>query len=239
MNVTRGELTLWIRRNSAATAGSITIGTPWSAISSAQVVYQMSLARTSRWREGDVPERGGAQSRLSFVNRAGNRRAARQGPGRGSQRRFDRPRRSASLRAGAVVEIAARHLQKKESFVLVLDEPQFGAFAPRIGRTCSPIVRQLRDEGGNGHYISSLNEVLDIADRITVMRGWRPSENMVNENLNEARLIAGMIVPRHERPLPPAIFAVSQAAAADDRPVGTLGREFAMRRPKIRGDFLN
>ncbi|MGO4843294.1 sugar ABC transporter ATP-binding protein, partial [Rhizobiaceae sp. 2RAB30] len=76
---------------------------------------------------------------------------------------------------------------------LVLDEPN-SALSKRESERLFDVVKQLRAEGVTVIYVSHhLREVLDIADRITVMRDGRIIETLDNDNLSEARLIRAMV----------------------------------------------
>jgi ABC-type sugar transport system ATPase subunit len=75
----------------------------------------------------------------------------------------------------------------------VLDEPN-SALSKRESERLFEVVRQLRNEGVAVIYVSHhLREVLDLADRITVMRDGRVIETLDNDNLPEDRLIRAMV----------------------------------------------
>ncbi len=100
-----------------------------------------------------------------------------------------------------LVEIAAAVRQRAR--LLVLDEPN-SAISKRESERLFDVVRQLRGEGVSIVYVSHrLSEVLDLADRISVMRDGRLIETLDNRNLTEDRLIRAMVgrdvssAPRH------------------------------------------
>jgi ribose transport system ATP-binding protein len=75
----------------------------------------------------------------------------------------------------------------------VLDEPN-SALSPRESERLFDVVRQLRGEGVAVIYVSHrLSEVLDLADRITVMRDGRLVETLENHNVTEDCLIRAMV----------------------------------------------
>ena len=90
-----------------------------------------------------------------------------------------------------LVEIAAAVRQRAR--VVVLDEPN-SAISRRESERLFDVIRQLRSEGVAVIYVSHrLSEVLDLADRITVMRDGRLVETVDNRDLTEDRLIRAMV----------------------------------------------
>ena len=90
-----------------------------------------------------------------------------------------------------LVEIAAAVRQRAR--VLVLDEPN-SALSKRESERLFELVRQLRSEGVTVIYVSHrLQEVLDLADRITVVRDGRIVETLENDDIPEDRLIRAMV----------------------------------------------
>ena len=78
-----------------------------------------------------------------------------------------------------LVEIARAIRQRAR--VLVLDEPN-SALSRRESERLFEVVRQLRAEGVTVIYVSHhLREVLDLADRVTIMRDGRTIETLDNE----------------------------------------------------------
>ena len=75
----------------------------------------------------------------------------------------------------------------------MLDEPN-SAISRRESERLFDVIRQLRSEGVAVVYVSHrLAEVLDLADRITVMRDGRLVETLDNRNVTEDRLIRAMV----------------------------------------------
>ena len=90
-----------------------------------------------------------------------------------------------------LVEIASAVRQRAR--VLVLDEPN-SAISRRESERLFDVIRQLRSEGVAIVYVSHrLAEVLDLADRISVMRDGRLVETFDNRNVTEDRLIRAMV----------------------------------------------
>ena len=82
---------------------------------------------------------------------------------------------------------------RQRARVLVLDEPN-SAISRRESERLFDVVRQLRSEGVAVVYVSHrLSEVLDLADRISVMRDGRLVETLDNRNVTEDRLIHAMV----------------------------------------------
>lgn len=103
----------------------------------------------------------------------------------------DMPVKRLSVAQMQLVEIARVIAEKAR--LLVLDEPN-SALSPHESEHLFQIVRQLRSEGVTILYVSHhLHEVLDLADRITIMRDGRVIETLPNANLTQDRLIGGMI----------------------------------------------
>ena len=90
-----------------------------------------------------------------------------------------------------LVEIASAVRQRAR--VLVLDEPN-SAISRRESERLFDVIRQLRSEGVAVVYVSHrLSEVLDLADRISVMRDGQLVETLDNRNVTEDRLIHAMV----------------------------------------------
>ncbi|WP_308916563.1 sugar ABC transporter ATP-binding protein [Jannaschia sp. LMIT008] len=95
--------------------------------------------------------------------------------------------------------------------VLVLDEPN-SALSPRESEELFRVVRQLRGEGVCVLYVSHyLDEVLGLADRISVLRDGRHVETMNAADADEDRLIRAMVGRDLVGATP---FALSPAAEA-------------------------
>jgi ABC-type sugar transport system ATPase subunit len=139
-----------------------------------------------------------------------------------------------------LVEIARAVRQRAR--VLVLDEPN-SALSRRESERLFDVARQLRAEGVTVIYVSHhLREVLDLADRVTIMRDGRTIETLDNEHLSEQRLIHSM-VGRDLGDVPH--WRVNPAARSEDNPVvlsvtdlkapGLAGISFEVRAGEILG----
>ncbi|QFG23038.1 sugar ABC transporter ATP-binding protein [Actinomadura sp. WMMB 499] len=99
-----------------------------------------------------------------------------------------------------LVEIAREvHLGGR---VLILDEPT-ASLGGRDAETIRRLVRTLRDRGTSIIYISHhLDEVLDLADRVTVMRDGQVAAAVRAADMDLPALIGAMVGDRlvHERP---------------------------------------
>ena len=90
-----------------------------------------------------------------------------------------------------LVEIASAVRQRAR--VLVLNEPN-SAISRRESERLFDVIRQLRSEGVAVVYVSHrLSEVLNLADRISVMRDGRLVETLDNRDVTEDRLIHAMV----------------------------------------------
>ncbi len=90
-----------------------------------------------------------------------------------------------------LVEIARAIAERCE--VLILDEPNSALTIEETDHLFS-VLRQLRHDGVAIIYVSHrLEEVLSIADRITVMRDGRHVDTSVNENITIENLITKMV----------------------------------------------
>ena len=77
--------------------------------------------------------------------------------------------------------------------VIIMDEPT-ASLSPREAGALLEIVKQLRDAGKAILFVSHrLNEVLDIADRVTVLRGGQRIETLPADGVTVDRLIELMI----------------------------------------------
>src|ERR1700754_2080102 len=90
-----------------------------------------------------------------------------------------------------LVEIAKA--LSKEVRLLILDEPT-AALNDDDSAHLLNLLRGLRDEGITCVIIShKLNEVLDIADRVTILRDGRTITTLPSEGLTEDKIISGMV----------------------------------------------
>ena len=158
------------------------------------VVYQeLALCSTLSIAENIMMSEVAGSSPISFVPRAKMREQARATLTRLGMGALDPDTKVSRLSIAEMqlVEIAGAIRQKAQ--VLVLDEPN-SALSKRESQRLFEIVKQLRDEGVTVIYVSHhLREVIDIADRITVMRDGRVIETLDNDDVSEARLIRAMV----------------------------------------------
>ncbi|HZZ62917.1 MAG TPA: sugar ABC transporter ATP-binding protein [Roseiarcus sp.] len=158
------------------------------------VVYQeLALCPTMSVAENVMMSEMAARPVASLVPRQWMRTETRAALERLGMPRLDPDAKIARLSIAGMqlVEIAAAVRQRAQ--VLVLDEPN-SAISKRESEQLFDVVRQLRSEGVAVVYVSHrLAEVLDLADRISVMRDGRLVETMDNRNVTEDRLIRAMV----------------------------------------------
>lgn len=108
--------------------------------------------------------------------------------------------------------------------VLVLDEPN-SALSRNESEQLFEIIRKLRADGVTVIYVSHhLQEVLAIADRISVMRDGRAIDTIENRNIGEDDLIRAMV----GRELDVAVqWSLREEAQRDDAPLILDVRELA------------
>ncbi len=158
------------------------------------VVYQeLSLCPTLSVAENVMMSDAAVRPALSLVPRAEMRNQARQALVRLGMGSLDPGTRVSRLSVAEMQLVEIARAVRQNARVLVLDEPN-SALSKRESERLFEIVRQLRTEGVTVIYVSHhLREVLDIADRITVMRDGRVIETLENHDLSEARLIRSMV----------------------------------------------
>ena len=127
--------------------------------------------------------------------------------------------------------------------VLILDEPT-AVLTPQEARELFAVVRSLRDEGKSIVFIThKLGEVLEIADRITVLRGGRAIETVARSDATAAglaRLMIGrdVLLRVDKAPAKPgaALLEVEDLVVADERGLETVrGVSFEVREGEIVG----
>ncbi len=90
-----------------------------------------------------------------------------------------------------VIEIC-KALSSNPQFI-IMDEPTAALNDHRV-KDLFDVIRRLRDQGQGIVYIShKLSEVLEIANRITIMRDGKIYKTLENDNLSESVLISAMI----------------------------------------------
>ncbi len=127
--------------------------------------------------------------------------------------------------------------------ILILDEPT-GVLTPQESKELFGVLRDLVKGGKTIIFIShKLNEVLEISDRITVMRRGKVVGHLVTKDTNEEE-IATMMVGRSvllrvdKKPASPGavVFKVENLTASSDQGVPALkGVSFDLRKGEILG----
>jgi general nucleoside transport system ATP-binding protein len=127
--------------------------------------------------------------------------------------------------------------------ILILDEPT-GVLTPQEARELFEIVNALKAEGKSIIFIShKLNEVLEIADRITVLRRGKTIETVPREGATEeslARLMVGrdVVLRVDKTPAEPAepLLSVEDLQVDDERGLEAVsGVSFQVRAGEIVG----
>ncbi|MFI6071831.1 multiple monosaccharide ABC transporter ATP-binding protein [Actinoplanes sp. NPDC051343] len=142
-----------------------------------------------------------------------------------------------------LVEIA-KALSKRVK-LLILDEPT-AALNDEDSAHLLDLLRGLRDEGITCVIIShKLNEVLAIADRVTILRDGRTITTLPSEGLTEERIIAGMVgrdldhrFPPHEPKIGPEILRIEDWTVHSPTQHGRVlvrGANLSLRRGEIVG----
>jgi ribose transport system ATP-binding protein len=158
------------------------------------VVYQeLALCPTLTVAENIMMSEAAGRSVLSFVPRAEMRDEARRALARLGMGTLDPGTRVSRLSIAEMQLVEIARAIRQNARVVVLDEPN-SALSKRESERLFEIVRQLRADGVTVIYVSHhLREVLDIANRVSVMRDGRLIETFDNENLSEADLIRAMV----------------------------------------------
>jgi ABC-type uncharacterized transport system ATPase subunit len=134
---------------------------------------------------------------------------------------WDTPEEDAPVHVRQIVEIL--RLLYRGADVLILDEPT-AVLAPTQVKELVALLRKLRDDGRTILFIShKLDEVLAVADRITVIRNGKIAGTLPREEATKAKLAEMMIGEILARPTarPSAvgrpILEVSNLTARDNR----------------------
>lgn len=100
-----------------------------------------------------------------------------------------------------LIEIA--RLVARDARILIFDEPT-AALSERETDGVKRVVRRLRDEGGSIIYVTHrLDEVFDLADRVTVFRDGRSQPPVAISDIDVDELIRRMLGSRLEHMYPP------------------------------------
>jgi ABC-type sugar transport system ATPase subunit len=181
------------------------------------VVYQeLALCPTMTIAENVVMSDMARRPVASLVPRAMMRAEARAALARLGMDSLDPDARVSRLSVAEMQLVEIARAIRQRARVLVLDEPN-SALSRRESERLFDVVRQLRAEGVTVIYVSHhLREVLDLADRVTIMRDGRTIETLGNEGLSEQSLIHSM-VGRDLGDVPP--WWVNPAARSESNPV--------------------
>ena len=181
------------------------------------VVYQeLALCPTMTIAENVVMSDMAARPVASFMPRAAIRAEAVAALARLGMAGLDPGIKVSRLSVAEMQLVEIARAVRQKARVLVLDEPN-SALSHRESERLFEVVRQLRSEGVTVIYVSHhLREVLDLADRITVMRDGRTIETLNNDGLSEDDLIRAM-VGRDLGNMPP--WHANAAARSQDNPV--------------------
>ncbi len=127
--------------------------------------------------------------------------------------------------------------------ILILDEPT-GVLTPQESKELFVVLRDLVKAGKTIIFIShKLKEVLDISDRITVMRRGKVVGHLVTKDTNEEEIATAMVgrevlLRVDKKPAKPGAvtFRVENLTASSDRGVPALkGISFELRQGEILG----
>ena len=181
------------------------------------VVYQeLALCPTMTIAENVVMSDMARRGVATLVPRAMMRAEARAALERLGMNTLDPETRVNRLSVAEMQFVEIARAVRQRARVLVLDEPN-SALSRRESDRLFDVVRQLRAEGVTVIYVSHhLREVLDLADRVTIMRDGRTIETNENEGLSEESLIRSM-VGRNLGDVPP--WRTDPQARSADRPV--------------------
>jgi ABC-type sugar transport system ATPase subunit len=181
------------------------------------VVYQeLALCPTMTIAENVVMSDMARRRVASLVPRAMMRAEARAALARLGMDSLDSDTRVSRLSVAEMQLVEIARAVRQRARVLVLDEPN-SALSHRESERLFDVVRQLRAEGVTVIYVSHhLREVLDLADRVTIMRDGRTIETLDNKGLSELSLIHSM-VGRDLGDVPP--WRVNPAARSEGNPV--------------------
>jgi ribose transport system ATP-binding protein len=181
------------------------------------VVYQeLALCPTMTVAENVAMSDMARRRFASLVPRAMMRAEARAALERLGMDSLDPDTRVSRLSVAEMQLVEIARAVRQRARLLVLDEPN-SALSRRDSERLFDVVRQLRAEGVTVIYVSHrLGEVLDLADRVTIMRDGRTIETLDNEDLSELGLIRS-VVGRDLGDVPP--WRVNPTARSEGNPV--------------------
>ncbi|WP_369188236.1 sugar ABC transporter ATP-binding protein [Streptomyces sp. R08] len=166
---------------------------------------------------GDLPTRGGAVRWKEVDSRA---REALEGLGID----IDVTRTAASLTVAEQTMVEVAREVRRGGRILILDEPT-ACLSAEAAHQIRELVRTLRDEGVAVVYISHyIDEVLAVADRVTVLRDGAVVRSAPAAEFDAASLVRGMVgrdvvSQRSQRPAPKDEFGLTVHGLTDGRAV--------------------
>ena len=148
-----------------------------------------------------------------------------------------------SLSVGVQQRVEIIKLLYREADILILDEPT-AVLTPQEVSDLFEIIQSLVDRGKSVIFIThKLNEVMDIADRITVLRNGRVVGTTSPEETNQSELAAMMVgrevvlqVEKEEAEPTETVLSVEDLKVMDDRGnVAVEGVSFQVRAGEVLG----
>lgn len=166
-------------------------------------------------------------SRLGMVDRKAQlRRFSEIGAAAGFT--FPPNRRVGSLRVADQQKVEVLRALARNASLIVMDEPTAALTQDETARLMK-IVRRLRDRGTTVIYVSHhLDEVLELADRITVLRNGEIVRTTTPADETRDTLVTAMLGRNLEMTFPPKVFP------SDDAPIA-IRVEHACNPPAVNG----
>jgi ribose transport system ATP-binding protein len=144
------------------------------------------------------------------------------------------------LTAGQMQMVEIAKALSLNARIIIMDEPT-SSLTSGESEQLFKIIRQLRSEQIGIIYISHrMEEVLDLADRITVLRDGRYVGDLVRAEATHDKIVAMMVgrelssqyfPPKHDKPAGEEVLAVKDLVVAGAR----IGASFSARRGEILG----
>jgi ABC-type uncharacterized transport system ATPase subunit len=156
---------------------------------------------------------------------------------------LDAEARTGDLPVGLQQRVEIVKVLYRGAHLLILDEPT-GVLTPQETKELFVVLRGLVNEGKTIIFIShKLREVLEISDRITVMRRGKVVGHLVTKDTNEQEIATAMVgrevlLRVDKKPASPGAvtFKVENLTASSDRGVPALkGVSFELRQGEILG----
>jgi simple sugar transport system ATP-binding protein len=156
---------------------------------------------------------------------------------------LDADARTGDLPVGLQQRVEIVKVLYRGANILILDEPT-GVLTPQESKELFGVLRDLVKGGKTIIFIShKLKEVLDISDRITVMRRGKVVGHLITKDTNEEEIATAMVgrevllrVDKQPAKPGPVTFRVENLTASSDRGVPALkGISFELRQGEILG----